>query len=70
MRDGGVPIATGTGAFVGLLVGMAAVAFVATATHIEYLWLNLVGAVVVTAVGVVVSVVTAPRGGVDLKRPA
>jgi Na+/proline symporter len=51
----GVPIATGNGAFIGLLVGMASVAWVASATEIAFLWHNVVGAVVVVAVGLVVS---------------
>lgn len=54
----GVPRATGTGAFVGLFGGMAAVAFVATQTKVEFLWLNVVGAVAVCIVGVVVSLMT------------
>ncbi|MEO8481626.1 MAG: sodium:solute symporter [Acidobacteriota bacterium] len=56
----GVKRANGHGAFVGLLAGMAAVAFVATRYSVAYLWLNVVGAVVVTVVGFAVSLFTAP----------
>jgi Na+/proline symporter len=49
--------ATGTGAFVGLLAGMAAVAAVAWGRpDISFLWHNVVGAVVVFAVGSALSV--------------
>ena len=54
----GFPRANGHGAFVGLFGGMAAVAWVATQTRVEFLWLNIVGAVAVCIVGVVVSAVT------------
>ncbi len=37
---------------------MLAVGFVATAWSVAYLWLNVVGAVVVTVVGLAVSVAT------------
>ena len=57
----GVPFATGTGAFVGLLAGMATVAYCASYTRIEYLWLNVVGAVAVTIVGCVISLVSPRR---------
>jgi SSS family transporter len=49
--------ATGNGAFIGLLAGMSAVAWVASATRLAFLWHNVVGAVVVVAVGVIVSAV-------------
>ena len=52
-----VPRATGTGAFVGLIAGMASVALVASFTKIAFLWHNVVGAVVVVVVGVVFSAV-------------
>jgi SSS family solute:Na+ symporter len=42
---------TGRGAFWGLIAGMAAVAVVAFTTPISYLWHNVVGVVVVVAVG-------------------
>jgi Na+/proline symporter len=46
----------GTGAFVGLLAGMSAVAFVAIRyPAVSFLWHNVVGAVVVTLVGMAVS---------------
>jgi solute:Na+ symporter, SSS family len=48
--------ATARGAFVGLLAGMAAVLTVAlTLPWIEFLWHNLIGAVVVVAVGMAIS---------------
>jgi SSS family solute:Na+ symporter len=48
--------ATGTGAFVGLIAGMAAVASVAFGRpEISFLWHNVVGAVVVVAVGMTIS---------------
>ena len=46
------PRANGHGAFVGLFGGMTAVWLVATQTNVEFLWLNIVGAVAVCAVGV------------------
>jgi len=50
--------ANGHGAFVGLIGGMVSVWFVATQTEVEFLWLNLVGAVAVYVVGLAVSAVT------------
>ena len=57
----GVKRANGHGAFVGLIGGMLTVWAVATYTDIVFLWLNVVGAVAVTVIGVVVSEMT--RGG-------
>ncbi|MCR4376230.1 MAG: sodium:solute symporter [Acidobacteria bacterium] len=54
----GVKQANGHGAFVGLIAGMAAVGYVAATTNTAYLWQNVVGAVVVTVVGTIVSMVT------------
>lgn len=53
--------ANSTGAFVGLLAGMGVVAWVTINTSIAFLWHNLVGAVVVFAVGMIVSEFTGPR---------
>jgi len=53
----GFPRATGNGAFAGLIAGMAAVAWVATATDVAFLWHNVVGAGTVVIVGLAVSVV-------------
>jgi Na+/proline symporter len=50
--------ANGHGAFVGLIAGMAAVGYIETFTEIEFLWLNVVGAVAVFVVGVLVSAAT------------
>jgi SSS family solute:Na+ symporter len=47
--------ATGTGACVGLVAGMALVAATAAFTSVAFLWHNVIGAVVVVAVGVIVS---------------
>ena len=55
----GVPRANGHGAFVGLLAGMATVAWVASYTSVAFLWHNVVGAVVVVVVGLAVSLATA-----------
>ncbi len=52
-----VPLATGTGAFVGLVAGMASVAWVASFTNVAFLWHNVVGAVAVVVVGIVVSLI-------------
>ena len=50
-----VPGAKSRGAFYGLIIGMATVGFVAFGTTIEYLWQNVIGAVVVLLVGVPLS---------------
>ena len=55
------PKVNGHGAFVGLFGGMAAVAFVANFTPVEFLWLNIVGAVAVCVVGAIVSALTGGR---------
>jgi Na+/proline symporter len=55
------PRANGHGAFVGLIGGMTAVGYVATQTRVEFLWLNVVGAVAVCVVGLVVSALTGGR---------
>ena len=57
----GVPRANGHGAFIGLIAGMASVAYVATSFGIAYLWLNVIGAVVVTVVGTAVSLAIGGR---------
>ena len=53
----GVPRATGNGAFIGLLGGMATVASVAFNTNIAFLWHNVVGVVAVLVIGTLVSLV-------------
>jgi Na+/proline symporter len=55
------PRATGNGAFIGLIAGMASVAWVASSTNIAFLWHNVVGAVVVVVVGMAISYVQPPR---------
>jgi solute:Na+ symporter, SSS family len=49
------PRATGNGACVGLVAGMASVAATAAFTPVAFLWHNVIGAVVVVVVGVIVS---------------
>jgi SSS family transporter len=50
-----MPKAKARGAFYGLIIGMVTVGFVAFGTTIEYLWQNVIGAVVVVLVGVPLS---------------
>jgi SSS family transporter len=57
----GVPLATGTGAFLGLIAGMGAVAWTASFTPIAFLWHNVIGAVVVVVVGILVSLLDPAR---------
>ncbi len=52
------PRATANGAFVGLIAGMGAVAWAASATNVAFLWHNVIGAVAVVIVGMAVSLVT------------
>jgi len=54
----GFPRATANGAFVGLLGGMGAVAWAASATNVAFLWHNVIGAVAVVIVGMAVSLLT------------
>jgi SSS family transporter len=56
-----VPRSTGHGAFVGLIAGMASVAWTASFTNVAFLWHNVVGAVVVIVVGLLVSLVLPKR---------
>jgi solute:Na+ symporter, SSS family len=51
----GWPRANGHGAFAGLIAGMTAVGYVSAFTPVEFLWLNVVGAVTVFVVGMAVS---------------
>lgn len=51
----GTKRATGNGAFIGLLAGIAAVAAVGNLTKISFLWYNVVGCVVVVVVGMAIS---------------
>ena len=51
----GVPWATANGAFVGLIAGMASVAWAASFTNVAFLWHNVIGVVGAVAVGLVVS---------------
>ena len=49
------PRATANGAFVGLIAGMASVAWAASFTSVAFLWHNVIGALVVVVVGLMVS---------------
>jgi Na+/proline symporter len=51
----GTKWATSSGAFIGLLSGMAAVAVVSITTDISFLWYNVVGAVTVVTVALVIA---------------
>jgi SSS family solute:Na+ symporter len=55
------PRSNGTGAFIGLIAGMAAVGFAANFTSVAFLWHNVTGAVAVVVVGMAVSLMTSPR---------
>jgi Na+/proline symporter len=57
----GFPRATGNGAFIGLIAGMASVAWAASATNVAFLWHNVIGALAVVIVGLAVSVVDPAR---------
>jgi Na+/proline symporter len=48
--------ASANGAFIGLIAGMASVAWAANYTSVAFLWHNVIGAVVVVVVGLLVSV--------------
>jgi len=54
----GFPRATSNGAFVGLIAGMASVAWAASFTSVAFLWHNVIGAMVVVIVGLLVSAVS------------
>jgi Na+/proline symporter len=58
----GFPRATANGAFVGLIAGMASVAWFASFTRVAFLWHNVIGAVAVVLVGMAISLVTRPGG--------
>jgi Na+/proline symporter len=57
----GVPWATANGAFVGLIVGMASVGWVATFTNVAFLWHNVVGVVGAVVAGLLVSLIDPAR---------
>ena len=57
----GFPRATSNGAFVGLIAGMASVAWAATFTNVAFLWHNVIGVVAAVVVGLAVSVVDPAR---------
>jgi solute:Na+ symporter, SSS family len=53
--------ATAAGAFYGLIAGMVVVLVVAFTTSVAFLWHNLIGAVVVCAVGLAISAASRPH---------
>ena len=53
--------ANSTGAFAGMIVGMAVILSIASYTKIAFLWHNPIAAFVVVSVGVIVSELTGPR---------
>ena len=57
----GFPRASSNGAFIGLIAGMASVAWAATYTKVAFLWHNVIGAVAVVVVGLLVSAVMPDR---------
>lgn len=61
----GVRNCTASGAFFGLLAGMASVAIVSISTSISFLWYNIVGAGMVVVTGVVISTVSRRLLGED-----
>jgi Na+/proline symporter len=54
----GFPRATSNGAFIGLIAGMASVAWAASFTSVAFLWHNVIGALVVVIVGLGISTVS------------
>jgi SSS family transporter len=59
--------ATSTGAFIGLIAGMSAVAWAASFTNVAFLWHNVIGTVTVVLVGIVVSAIDR-RGPTNTRR--
>ncbi len=57
----GFPRATANGAFVGLIAGMAVVAWAASYTDVAFLWHNVIGVVTVVVVGLATSAVNPAR---------
>jgi solute:Na+ symporter, SSS family len=58
----GVPWATANGAFVGLIAGMASVAWAASFTNVAFLWHNVIGVVSAVVAGLAVSLIDPARG--------
>jgi Na+/proline symporter len=52
----------GRGAFIGVIAGEAAIFAVNLFTHISFLWYNVIGCLVVVAVGLLVSRLSDPAG--------
>jgi len=64
----GFPRATSNGAFIGLIAGMASVAWTFKYTNIAFLWHNVIGAVAVVVVGSLVSMVDPRKSQVPARR--
>src|SRR5262249_33324486 len=65
----GTKRATGRGAFWGMLCGLASVAVVSNLTKISFLWYNLIGCVVVLAVGMSLSLIDSERASSPIGSP-
>ncbi len=61
--------ATANGAFVGLLAGMASVAWAASFTKVAFLWHNVIGVVAVVIVGLTISAMDPARKRTGAPRP-
>jgi Na+/proline symporter len=61
----GFPRATANGAFIGLIAGMASVAWAATFTDVAFLWHNVIGVVASVVAGLAVSAVDRGRRPVE-----
>jgi Na+/proline symporter len=62
----GTKRATGRGAFWGMLCGLASVAVVSNLTEISFLWYNVIGCVVVVAVGMLLSLLGKKSNSLDV----
>jgi Na+/proline symporter len=62
----GTKRATGRGAFWGMLCGLASVAVVSNLTEISFLWYNVIGCVVVVAVGMLLSLLGKKSNSFDV----
>jgi Na+/proline symporter len=60
--------ATSNGAFIGLIAGMASVAWTFKYTNVAFLWHNVIGAVAVVVVGLIVSLVDPRRSTAPARR--
>ncbi|MCI0389064.1 MAG: sodium:solute symporter, partial [Acidobacteria bacterium] len=65
----GTKRATGNGAFFGLLAGIVTVALVGQNSKISFLWYNVIGCVVVVAVGMLLSLIDSGRAATRIGSP-